>query len=106
MITVTHIFFVIDSPLTFTVVESGVARAWGQGLSRALLDTQACFHVACNGVNSPAKPDVTMDGPEHTSVKCLVTKAQNNGEYEVTYIPNRVGVYDIRISCNGKPIAG
>ncbi|KAG8281178.1 hypothetical protein J6590_063971 [Homalodisca vitripennis] len=95
-----------DSPLTFTVVESGVARAWGQGLSRALLDTPARFHVACNGVSAPVKPDVTMEGPGDTSVKCLVTKAPNNGEYEVTYTANKVGVYDIRISCNGKPIAG
>lgn len=47
-----------------------------------------------------------MDGPGDTSVKCLVTKTATEGEYEVTYTPSRVGVYDIRISCNGKSIAG
>lgn len=98
--------FDLDSPLTFTVVESGVARAWGPGLSRALLDTTAKFFVSCTGVGGPQRPDVSLDGPDGILVKCNVMKANNEGEYEVTYTPPRVGVYDVRISCNGKQIAG
>lgn len=98
-------------------MESGVARAWGQGLTRGLSEIPAKFNISCRSVGispSSAHPDVTVDGPEGVVSRVNIMRCSNNNnpnidsnvDYEVTYVPPCVGVYDISILCNGKPIPG
>jgi len=94
-----------DSPLMYTVVEGGIARAWGSGLSKALLNTLTQFNVSCVGVCPPCKPLVTVNSPPGTLTPCT-TVLKKPDQYEVSYTPTKVGLYDISITCNGKHISG
>lgn len=97
-----------DSPLTFTVVDSGIARAWGPGLSKALVDSLTKFFLSARSVSAQGKPMVQITAPNRESVRCSVVPAKsgNEGEYEVTFTPEVVGTYDIDVLWNGKNIPG
>ncbi len=104
----TYFILNLDSPLTFSVVDSGIARAWGPGLSKAMQDVQAKFFVSARGVSMQGKPIVQITGPDRTAVKSTVipAKSGNDGEFEVTYTPTVIGIYDIEVTWNGKHIPG
>lgn len=92
-----------DSPVSFSVIEGGSARAWGPGLCRAQVGMMAHFSVSTVGLVPPAKPQVSINGPAHTQA-ALSVKRQD--QYEVTYTPPTVGMYDVTILANGKHISG
>ncbi|CAB0009652.1 unnamed protein product, partial [Nesidiocoris tenuis] len=97
---------ITDSPVTFNVIEGGAARAWGAGLSRALVGAVAHFNVSCVGLCPPDRPMVQISGPPgvpHVNAS-IVPKKQD--QYEVSYTPVRVGMYDVTITCSGKHISG
>ena len=97
-----------DSPLTFSVVDSGVARAWGPGLTKALVGNLTKFFVSARGVSVQGKPSVQIHGPDRIVVRSSVVpaKSANEGEFEVTFTPDVIGTYDIDVVWNGKHIPG
>ncbi|KAK9504384.1 hypothetical protein O3M35_010726 [Rhynocoris fuscipes] len=95
-----------DSPVIFTVIEGGTARAWGGGLSRALVGTAAHFTVSCVGVCPPSRPHVVITGPTGSPQVSPAITHKKQDQYDVSYTPAAVGMYDISISANGKQISG
>ncbi|XP_072156699.1 filamin-B isoform X2 [Bemisia tabaci] len=94
-----------DSPMTFNVIESGVTRAWGNGLSKALLNNSTKFTISCCRPVTAEQPVVSISGPDHSLVNTNVVSS-GEAEFEVTYIPTQVGVYEIHISWKSKAILG
>ncbi|XP_014240191.1 filamin-A isoform X2 [Cimex lectularius] len=94
-----------DYPVTFNVIEGGVARAWGPGLSKVLAGSIAHFNVSCVGVCPQDRPVINIVGPGSNHVNAsIVPKKQD--QYDVSYTPPKVGMYDISVTCGGKHISG
>lgn len=91
--------------MTFNVIESGVTRAWGNGLSKALLNNSTKFTISCCRPVTAEQPVVSISGPDHSLVNTNVVSS-GEAEFEVTYIPTQVGVYEIHISWKSKAILG
>lgn len=90
------------------MIDSGVARVWGLGLSKAKVDTRSTFFVSTRGISKRGKPVVQITGPNRSIIYALVAPAKsgNDGEYDVTFTADVVGTYDIHVILNGKRISG
>lgn len=96
-----------ESPLTFNVLESGIARAYGPGLSKGLENKTSRFMITARGLASKGeKPHVRIQGPDKNIVKYTMIPASTENEFEVSYVPQVVGVYDVHVTWNDKHIAG
>ncbi|XP_023727803.1 filamin-C isoform X3 [Cryptotermes secundus] len=93
---------ILGSPLTFTVEDSGVANASGDGLFCGQVGSPSTFKVVGPGL--PGKPTVHVDGPDHVATCSIEREA--DGIYVVTYTPLEVGVYDVRVDWDDSPIPG
>lgn len=93
---------ILGSPVTFTVEDSGVAKASGDGLLCGQVGSPSSFKVVGPGL--PGKPTVHVDGPDHVAT-CSIER-ETDGIYVVTYTPLEVGVYDIRVDWDDSPIPG
>ncbi|KOC70769.1 Filamin-A [Habropoda laboriosa] len=89
------------SPLMCTVDAAGQARAKGEGLLSGHVDKPAHFIVT--GTRSP--PAVQVDGPDSVS-KAIIEAGANPGTWNVSYVPNEVGVFDIRVVSAGQQLPG
>ncbi|KDR11639.1 Filamin-A [Zootermopsis nevadensis] len=90
------------SPVTFTVEDSGVAKASGDGLLCGQVGSPASFKVVGPGL--PGKPSIHVDGPD--SVATCSIEREADGIYVVTYTPSEVGVYDVRVDWDDSPVPG
>ncbi|XP_045132539.1 filamin-B-like isoform X2 [Portunus trituberculatus] len=90
------------SPLTVEVGESGLASVKGVGLEGGAVDTPLTFTVDGRGLLG--EPHVTVDGPD--SVARVNVRKQDEGLYQVTYIPHEVGIFDVRVQWNKRDVAG
>lgn len=97
-----HYFLHVGSPVTFTVEDSGVAKASGDGLLCGQVGSPASFRVLGPGL--PGKPSIHVDGPD--SVATCSIEREADGIYVVTYTPPEVGVYDVRVDWDDSPIPG
>ena len=90
------------------MVDSDVARAWGPGLTKALVGSSTKFFVSARGVSVQGKPSVQIHGPDRSALRTSMVPAKsgNEGEYEVMFTPDVVGAYDIDVTWNGKHIPG
>ncbi|XP_023244649.1 filamin-B-like [Centruroides sculpturatus] len=90
------------SPITFIAQEEGNPKIEGAGLTVAQCGIPASFKL--NGKGLWGRPEVHIDGPQ-SEVDCEIEE-EEEGIYIVTYIPQEVGVFDIRILWNGREVAG
>ncbi|KAK3891382.1 hypothetical protein Pcinc_004729 [Petrolisthes cinctipes] len=90
------------SPLTVEVGESGLASVKGSGLDGGAVDTPLTFIVDGRGLLG--EPHITVDGPD--SVAKVNVRKQDEGLYQVTYIPHEVGIFDVRVQWNKRDVAG
>lgn len=99
---VLYLFLHVGSPLTFTVEDSGVANASGDGLLCGQVGSPSSFKVVGPGLLG--KPTVHVDGPDRVATCSIEREA--DGIYVVTYTPLEVGVYDVRVDWDESPIPG
>ncbi|KAB7497586.1 Filamin-A [Armadillidium nasatum] len=90
------------SPIYVDVGESGLASVSGLGLSYGRVDTPTMFTIDGRGLLG--EPQVTVDGPD--SVAKVNMRQQEEGLYQVTYIPREIGIFDIRVQWNQKDVSG
>ncbi|KAK8743524.1 hypothetical protein OTU49_001121 [Cherax quadricarinatus] len=90
------------SPLTVEVGESGLASVKGSGLDGGAVDTPLTFTIDGRGLLG--EPHVTVDGPD--SVARVNVRKQDEGLYQVTYVPHEVGIFDVRVQWNKRDVAG
>ncbi|XP_066943284.1 filamin-A isoform X1 [Macrobrachium rosenbergii] len=90
------------SPVTVDVGESGLATVKGSGLEGGAIDTPLTFTVDGRGLLG--EPHVTVDGPD--SVARVNVRKQDEGLYQVTYVPHEVGIFDVRVQWNKRDVAG
>ncbi|XP_069676636.1 filamin-A isoform X2 [Periplaneta americana] len=90
------------SPVTFTVEDSGVAKATGDGLLCGQVGCPASFKVLGPGLLG--KPSIHVDGPD--SVATCNIEREADGIYVVTYTPLEVGVFDVRVDWDDSPVPG
>jgi len=90
------------SPMTVEVGESGLASVSGSGLEGGAIDTSLSFTVDGRGLLG--EPIVTVDGPD--SVARVNMRKQDEGLYQVIYVPHEVGIFDIRVKWNKRDVAG
>ena len=92
----------LGSPVTFTVEDSGIAKATGDGLFSGQVGSPVSFKVLGPGL--PGKPSIHVDGPE--SVATANIEREADGIYVVTYTPVEVGVFDVRVEWDGISVPG
>ncbi|XP_068231445.1 filamin-A isoform X3 [Palaemon carinicauda] len=90
------------SPVTVDVGESGLATVKGSGLEGGAIDTPLTFNIDGRGLLG--EPHVTVDGPD--SVARVNVRKQDEGLYQVTYVPHEVGIFDVRVQWNKRDVAG
>nr|XP_045601850.1 filamin-A-like isoform X1 [Procambarus clarkii] len=90
------------SPLTVEVGESGLASVKGSGLDGGAVNTPLTFIIDGRGLLG--EPHVTVDGPD--SVARVNVRKQDEGLYQVTYVPHEVGIFDVRVQWNKRDVAG
>ncbi|XP_042865445.1 filamin-A-like isoform X5 [Penaeus japonicus] len=90
------------SPMILDVGESGLATVKGSGLDGGAVDTPLTFSVDGRGLLG--EPHVTVDGPD--SVARVSVRKQEEGLYQVTYVPHEVGIFDVRVQWNKRDVAG
>ena len=89
------------SPLTFVVLEGAFPIIDGSGVKFGLVNELAHFLIDARGLHGV--PEVKVDGPE-TEPK--VTIHEEHGIFKATYLPAEVGVFDVRVSWNGRDLPG
>lgn len=62
--------------------------------------------MSCVGVCPPSRPHVTISGPAGSPLVAPAITHKKQDQYDVSYTPATVGMYDISISANGKQISG
>ncbi|XP_049948482.1 filamin-A [Schistocerca serialis cubense] len=90
------------SPITFTVEDSGMAKALGEGLQSGQVDCPAKFKIMAVGLTG--KPTVKVDGPDSIAEPSI--ERESNGVYAVTFTPVEVGVFDVQVLWDGVPVPG
>ncbi|EGI61903.1 Filamin-A [Acromyrmex echinatior] len=89
------------TPVVCTVDAVGQARAKGEGLLSGHVGKPAHFIVT--GTRSP--PAVQVDGPDSVS-KATIEAGANPGTWNVSYVPNEIGVFDVRVVSAGQQLPG
>lgn len=89
------------SPLTFIVSEGTFPTIDGSGVKFGFVNDLAHFLIDARGLHGV--PEVKVDGPE-TEPK--VTIHEENGIFKATYLPAEVGVFDVRVTWNGRDMPG
>ncbi|KAJ8683635.1 hypothetical protein QAD02_019427 [Eretmocerus hayati] len=89
------------SPIKCIAEAAGQARAKGQGLIQGHVGRPAHFLVT--GSRSP--PAVQVDGPDSVA-KPSVEAGASPGTWNVSYVPNEPGVFDVRVVCAGQQLPG
>uniref|UniRef100_T1J4U2 Calponin-homology (CH) domain-containing protein n=1 Tax=Strigamia maritima TaxID=126957 RepID=T1J4U2_STRMM len=90
------------SPIIFTVEGDIAPRVYGEGLVIGQQDQPTVFRIDAKGLRG--EPHVQVDGPDSVA-RCSIEQ-ENDGLYVITYVPQEVGVFDVRVMWNGKEVAG
>ncbi|XP_022254060.1 filamin-B-like isoform X2 [Limulus polyphemus] len=88
------------SPVTFIVQEKGTPKVEGNGLVVACVNVTATFVVNAHGLSG--RPNVRIEGPEREA-ECSIDE-EEDGVFIVSYIPEEVGVFDVRILWNSQEL--
>lgn len=94
-----------ESPLKVHVADPGVPRVWGSGLFKALKDVPSKFYISALGTSYHTVPVVSArNGGEMLPVTINQSSSGHEGEYDILFVPNRIGFCDINIVWNGKHV--
>ncbi|XP_076311299.1 filamin-B-like isoform X3 [Tachypleus tridentatus] len=91
-----------DSPITFTVHDGGTPTVVGPGLSLAECGNAATFNIDARGLRG--RPEIQVVGPDSEADYSVDEK--ENGMFIVTYVPQEVGIFDIRVFWNSQEVTG
>lgn len=94
-----------ESPLKVHVADPGIPRAWGPGLTKALKDVSSKFYVSALGSLYHIAPVVTIrNGAEMVPATISQSSSDYEGDYEVSFIPKKIGFCDIHVVWNGRHV--
>ena len=82
--------------------EEGMAKAHGEALLQGVEGSPAQFYIDARGL--VGEPHVQVDGPD-SICKCQIVE-ENVGMFRVSFTPQEVGIFDVRVLWNGRDIPG
>ncbi|XP_013775194.1 LOW QUALITY PROTEIN: filamin-A-like [Limulus polyphemus] len=90
------------SPVIFIAQEGGTPKVEGKGLITASVNVNATFKVDARGLTG--RPEARVDGPD-TEAECTIEE-EEDGIFIVSYVPQEVGIFDVRVLWNGRELPG
>ena len=90
------------SPFLLHLSDANVCKAMGEGIKRGVVGQENHFEVVTKGAG-PGKLRVKVEGKAQTVV---IIKPKEDGLYEVTYFPKKVGSYSIMVMWLDEEIPG
>lgn len=88
------------SPVTFLVADANFPRVEGLGLKQGFVNEISNFTIDARGLFGT--PEVKVEGVD-TAPKVTLHEEQP-GLYKASFVPTEVGVFDVHVTWNGKPV--
>lgn len=90
------------SPITFLVADANFPRVEGLGLKQGFINELATFTIDARGLFGV--PEVKVESVDTIPKVTIVEDSNAAGLYKVSYLPTEVGVFDVHVIWNGKPV--